>query len=174
VRRPLDGQALGQVVDAGPRRAGVRHAGEAAVDLGDDVDDRAALLRNHRPSRHRLRHREGADEVIANDLLEVLERHVGGGEGALPAGVVDQDVDARKALMDGVGKRRDLRRLADVAGHGQTGAGVSQRRDLGLDLLERLAPSTADGDRGAAARQLQRDGAADAGATARDDRHFAI
>ena len=40
--RPLDGERLGHVLDARARRAGVHHAGKAARDVGDDVDDAAA------------------------------------------------------------------------------------------------------------------------------------
>ena len=92
----------------------MRHAGEAAIDLGDDVDDGAAALRDHRGAGHGLRHREGADEVVADDLLEVLQAHVGGEERALTAGVIDQDVDASNCLH-GFDEGGNLRRLPDVA-----------------------------------------------------------
>ena len=115
VRRPLDRQALGQVVNASARGSSVGHTGKAAIDLGNDVEDATALLRNHRRFGHSLRHGKGADQVVLDDLLKVLKRHVRSGEGSLPTSVIDKDVNSSKLRQYALHKRGNLRGLANVA-----------------------------------------------------------
>jgi hypothetical protein len=82
----------------------------------------------------------------------------------LSARIVDQGVDAAEALERLVDHRPNLAVLPNVDGHGQRAS--ADPLDFGGRLLQRLRPSTSDDDIGAAAGQIQRDGASDTGSAA--------
>jgi hypothetical protein len=136
---PLDGGGLGEVDHAGAGGPGVAHAGHAAPHVGDDVDDRAAVLAM-RLGEDLAGEQEAADEVGAHDGLEALLRDRGQRRGELAAGVVDEAVDAAVGGDDGGDGGLDGGLVADVAGVPVGGAAVLG--DLGGDgeSFARLRP----------------------------------
>ena len=119
----------------------------------------------HDPERL-LRAQERAGQVGVDDGLPPLQ---GRGPRAAPAGapmpaLLNEQVEPAEPLADDGEQRRDRRRIADVARHGD-GAGA----DLGRGRLQRLGAPAGEHDREAVGRQRDGDGAADAAAGAGDD-----
>ena len=170
MKRPFHRERLGHVVDAGACGTRVQHARKPTADLGDDVDDPPSLLRDHGFVGDRVRHAPGADEIVANDCGEALRRERLGGRRELPAGVVDQYVDAPKALEHRVYESSDRIRLSDVA------RGAKRLDTLGLELgyrtLQRVRPPSADRHLGAQEAHFCCGGEPNTRPTSGDQDHF--
>ena len=163
--RPLHRRGLREAHHAGARRARVSHARHAAPHVGDDVDDRAAVLGH--PLRVALaRAEEAAGQVGADDGLPALLGDAGQRRRELAARIVHQPVDAAGACQRLRHHRLHLRLLADVAGDG-----VRRRRrgDLAAHRLEALGLAPDQHDRRPQARQLVRRTAPDAAPASGDD-----
>ena len=82
----------------------------------------------------------------------------------MSAGVVDEDVDAAEVLERLADHRCDLVVVADVDGKGERAG--ADRFDLCGGFFQWLGTASGDDDVGAGAGEIERGGAADAGAAA--------
>src|SRR5712692_7006533 len=158
--------------DGGLGRAVVGHHGRA-VDAGDrgDVDDDAAALGHHLLAGP-LAAEEDAVQVDADHGVPAVDGNILGLRPEGRAGVVHHDVEPAPVLDGLLDHGLHLLLLADINGH-REGAPAQVAHGLG-DGLEVLELARAQGDVGARARELDRDGLADAGAAAGDDRGLAV
>ena len=162
---PLEGGGLGQVDHAGARRAGVPHARHAVPEVGRHVDDGAAVLL-HGLREDLAHHQEAAGEVVGDDGLEALLADGGQRRGELPAGVVDEAVDAAEpATTRGHAGLHGVL-VADVEGALDRSAPPSSA--ISAATRSSLSRAPADHHVRAQRRQLVRDAAADARAAAGD------
>ena len=106
----------------------MHHAREAAVDVGDDVDDAPALARDHRLVGDLAGHVPGAEEVVLHDRGEAVGRDVLRRRRELTAGVVDQHVDAAEPLDHAGDQLGHVVDLADLDVVGQEGYELFPRR----------------------------------------------
>ena len=113
--RPFGRCRLGETDHAGPRRAAVTHGGHGAPDVGDDVDD-AAAVPGHGLQVTLARHQKPARQVGVDDRLPALGADAFQRRYVLATGVVDQAVDA--AMRQHNGRHRGLYPglLPDVTG----------------------------------------------------------
>ena len=161
-------QRLRQADDPG-LGGGVVRLARVPVDADDarEVHDRAGAAAKHLP-RDGAAGVEGAAQVRVDDLLPVLVAHARDQRVARDAGVVDEDVDVAELRLDALDQRLRLRGIADVRTH-------RDAADLRRDRLGRLVPgAVVHGHARAAARQLARDGGADAARAARDEGDLAV
>ena len=103
--------------DHGRLRGAVVRLAEIAVDAGRrgrEHDAPIVALPHARP--HRLRAIGRADQVHAEDELEIRHLHLGEGLVAQHAGVVDEDVDAAPHPFGARRHRGDLLEIGDVGG----------------------------------------------------------
>jgi len=150
----------------------VHHAGEAAVDVRDHVDDAAAArVRDHPLIRDLAAHVKRAREVVLEHGEEAVRRDVLRRRRKLPACVVDEDVEPAESLDHLGHERGDLRRLADVARCREHAIGCAE---LGRSCGQLLGRAAADRDACAEREQLARGREADARATAGDDRDLIV
>jgi hypothetical protein len=70
--RPFHGQRLGQVANARPGSAGMRHARQSPKVIDHDIDHNALVLRKEKPLGHGLGHVPGAIQVGIDDCLPAL------------------------------------------------------------------------------------------------------
>jgi hypothetical protein len=123
---------------------------------------------DHPALRHLLGEVPGRVQVQPPYRRPPVRRDLLGRRQELPAGVVDQHVDAAEPLQRQVDQRVRHLRLADVAGQHR-----AVLADPPSHLLQRLRPAAGDHHPAAVAVQRQRRRPADAGAAAGDDRDAA-
>ena len=174
----LDREGVGQAVEAelGHRVVGLA---EVAVDPGGGgrVDDPAvALLAHHRP--RRVGDPERAEHVHLVDEVPVGLGHLGEGDVAEDAGVVDDDVDPAEGVDGGLDDRGALGDRV-VVGDGLAAGGDDLRDDRvcrcgTLASAPSVTAEVVDDDLRPAAREEEGVGAAETVARASDDRDFAV
>ena len=168
VLAPFAGQGAGEVHHR--RLAGVvghhRHVGAVAGQAGDrgDVDDLAALPRDHAVLADRLAHQEDRADVEVHHLVPGLERVILGCRAPGGAGVVDEDVHLAETRHRVLRHPHDLARLAHVGsdperldaallqmpGRFLEVAGLARgEQDAGAGLAERLGDLQAEAARAA-------------------------
>src|SRR5260370_24571864 len=159
--------------DGGLGGAVVGHHGRA-VDAGErgDVDDDAAALLRHHLLAVPLAAEEDAVQVDADHGVPAVDGNILGLRPEGRAGVVHHDVEPAPVLDGLLDHGLHLLLLADIHGQRQR-APAAVAPGLG-DALEVLDLARSQGDVGARARELERDGLADAGSAARDDRGLAL
>lgn len=165
-RGPLAGRRFAEREHAAARRARVRVVGPTVPDVGDDVDDRAAV-RLHPAQVGLAHHDETAGQVVSHHSFEAFGRKGLHRRPVLPACVVHQAIDAAMLRQHGVDGSYDLGFIPDVADVRTAPAPV--RLDFpshGLELLRRAAP---DGNRCTQRCELVRGAAANTAAAAGHD-----
>src|SRR5262249_31062447 len=110
---PFDGERFGQLEHAGTRGGSVSDSGEATSDHGDDICDTAAVAVEHLAADH-LCHVPGASKVGVDDGVPALRRKIAGSLRILPAGVVDEHIDASEGLLGEGTQRFNRVALANV------------------------------------------------------------
>ena len=159
-------------------RCAVVRLPEIAVDAGrrrGEHDAPVVAFAHARPDRLRAIGR--ANQVHADDELEIRHLHLGEGLVTQHAGVVDEDVDAAPLLFRARRHRGHLLEIGDVSGvgHRDPAAGANLLHDPQRILRWGAASAEIiDDDFRAARRQSQRVGASEAGACAGDDRDPAM
>ena len=141
------------------------HAGHAHPDVGQHVDDGAAIG-CHRLVVDLAAHQEAAGQVVAHHRVPALGRNVLERRGELPAGVVDQAVDAAmrgQHVGDGLLDGFFLANVAYMAGGAPADFGDFTRH--GFELFDLAADQR---DAGAQRHEFMGGAAADAGAAAGD------
>src|SRR3989442_1122143 len=170
--RPRRAQLAREHDAGGLGRAVVRHH-RRAVDAGDrrDVDDDASALGHHLLAGP-LAAEEHAVQVDADDRVPAVDRDVLGLRPERGAGVVHHDVESAELLRGPLDHGLDLIFLPHVHDH-REGAAAEVADGL-HDRLQVLELARADGDVGPRPGELDRDGLADAGPAARDDRNLPL
>src|SRR5579871_46551 len=98
ILRPFDGQRLGEVIDASAGGAAVSHAGEAAPEVHEDIDDSAAMLA-HIMQHGGFCHLECAGEVGFHYCAPAIRADRFSRTDKLAAAIVDQPIDSPIALQ---------------------------------------------------------------------------
>lgn len=101
ILHPLASQRLRQVLDAGPGRARVRHAGHAHSIDRHNVDNVAAVL-FHVLVKCLVHHVPRAIQIRVNYGMETLLTNVFGPGVELPAAIVHEAVQLAKSLQGGL------------------------------------------------------------------------
>jgi len=135
------------------------------------VDDAAAAPRAH-GGRDGLGHDEGAHEVDAQDLGEVGRADLDEGGAQAHRRRVDQDVHASVVPRRRGRQSFHVRFTGDIPADG--GSLAARLEDGVHHIRQRLGPAAEDDHAGALAGEEDGRGAADPGASARDDRDLAV
>ena len=154
------------------RHRRMRHHRDPSPRTEAQEEDDASAPRDHPAGRDLVREIHGASTFSRCTARKPLSCDVLGRGGELTAGVVHQDVDARRsAHRPHRGTRRPGRARARRRA---SPARPAVRLQLGAHLLQRLRTAPADRDARPRACELARGGAADAGATPGDDGDRAV
>ena len=172
---PLAGRRLGERQHPAARCARVAHARQPAPDIGQHVDD-AAAVRLHPLHIALAREQEGAVQVVAHHCIPALQRDIAQPRRVLAAGAIEQAVDAAVRAHHIGHRRLDRHLVADVAGvPGEAGCalGIDGRdfRGGGVELAQRAADER---DPRTQACEFVHHAAAEAAAAARDDHGPAV
>src|SRR4030095_1852801 len=168
---PGGAELAGERDDAGLARAVVRHH-RRAVDAGDrrKIDDGAAGRLLHHLAAGPLAAEERAGQVDADDRVPAVGRDVLRLGAERRAGVVHHDVEPAPLLDHAIDHPSPLLLLTHAHRRGERAlAEITDGLDDGLEVLEF---TRAERHVRAGAGELDRDGFADAGTAAGDDRGF--
>ena len=164
--------------DHGRFRSAVVRLAKIAVDAGGrgrEHDAPIVALPHARPDGLRAIGR--ADQVHAEDELEIRHVHLGEGLVAQHAGVVDEDVDAAPLLFRARRHRGDLLEIGDVGwvGHRCPAAGANLFHNAqGIVGSDAVSAEVIDDDFRAARRKSKSMRTSKARARASDDGHSAV
>ncbi len=116
--RPFDRSGQGEIMLAGARRPVMAHARHAQRPVGAHTDDGAAIVL-HPLHEHFARHQERRRHVVGDHRVPAIGRQIAQPRRELPAGIVDQPIDAARPAQHFTDHLLDRAVLAQIAGMGE-------------------------------------------------------